>query len=502
MKKVINITLSSIVFAVEEDAHAMLAEYLEAITARLDEGDDKDEIVADIESALAEKFVAAGKSEKAAITLRDIEHAQSEMGEPAAFGEGSTTDADTHAAASAETKKRLFRDTEDAVLAGVSSGLAQYFDIDPVIVRIGFVVGAFLNGIGIIAYIILWVVVPKAETTAQKFAMRGKRVTIEDITNKVKKNLNSTPLTDPAKVNSVWRTVRELLNSVFGILGVGVRLLLKVARALLGVLFVVGGAVLTAALVSMYSIILLSEKTFLPTEAQEAIAIMLSTPLGIVAIVASCVTMLIPCLVLIIGGASLLKRHNLFTFGKTITLAVVWMIAAVLAGTTSALQAEKVWQEVGVPMETLEYLGEDFEVTITEDGIEVSSSEMFLPPLPDVSPEITSALAGITLSPTMTNLDVSGRGLTDSLPAEIRLLSRLEILDISDNNFTSVPAEVGQLQNLRVLNLSNNNLTGLPYEIGQLQNLELFDVRGNDISEFDLEIIKDRLPASTNVLVD
>jgi len=42
----------------------------------------------------------------------------------------------------------------------------------------------------------------------------------------------------------------------------------------------------------------------------------------------------------------------------------------------------------------------------------------------------------------------------------------------------------------------------LPHEIGQLQNLELFDVRGNDISEFDLEIIKDRLPASTNVLVD
>lgn len=109
---------------------------------------------------------------------------------------------------------------------------------------------------------------------------------------------------------------------------------------------------------------------------------------------------------------------------------------------------------------------------------------------------------GIEISENETELDLSGRSLAGSLKAEIRLLTKLEELDISDNDFTGLPAEVGQLRNLRILNLSNNPLTGLPYELGQLQNLETLDLRGTNYAESDLEVIQSALASTTEILID
>lgn len=99
-------------------------------------------------------------------------------------------------------------------------------------------------------------------------------------------------------------------------------------------------------------------------------------------------------------------------------------------------------------------------------------------------------------------LNLSGRNLSGSLKAEIRHLTQLEVLDISNNNFTGLPAEIGQLSHLRVLNLSHNPLTGLPYELGNLQSLEVLDVRGTNYAAADLERIVESLPDTTQVLTE
>lgn len=109
---------------------------------------------------------------------------------------------------------------------------------------------------------------------------------------------------------------------------------------------------------------------------------------------------------------------------------------------------------------------------------------------------------GIGVSQGETNLNLSNRGLEGSLKAEVRQLSKLRVLDISNNNFTGLPAEVGQLSELEVLNLSYNPLTGLPYELGNLQNLKMLDLRGMNYAKADLEVIKNSLPESVNILVD
>lgn len=102
----------------------------------------------------------------------------------------------------------------------------------------------------------------------------------------------------------------------------------------------------------------------------------------------------------------------------------------------------------------------------------------------------------------VTTLDVSGNNLTGALPAEIRMLTNLEMLIASDNKMTGIPAEIGQLNRLKTANFANNNISGLPLEIGNLSNLETLDLRGNpNVSEYDIGQIRQKIP-NANILTD
>lgn len=102
----------------------------------------------------------------------------------------------------------------------------------------------------------------------------------------------------------------------------------------------------------------------------------------------------------------------------------------------------------------------------------------------------------------LVELDLSKNNLSGSLQAEVRHLSNLRVLDLSDNNFTGVPAEIGQLSKLEVLDLSNNPLTGLPHEIGNLKNLKTLDLRGTDYSAQDLAVIQAGLSSDVTIKTD
>lgn len=359
MKKVINITLGSIVFAIDEDAYGALAVYLEQIKSNLKNSDDTQEIIDDVEIAIAEKFMARKRSEKMAVTAVDVEAVISEMGSPVEFGEGEEAQSATSEETSTpepetETKKRLYRDKDNAVVAGVSSGLGNYFGIDPVIVRLLFIVAVFFNGIGLLAYIILWLVVPVAETTADKYAMRGERVTLKDISERVKKNLDNLEQFDYSKTKGAWASVRSFLDKFFRVIGSVMMFMVLLLRYVAGLALIVFGALGVAGVVSAYSVLLLSEKVLLPSDVQMVLETLQGSTLGIIALSSSFIVMTIPLIVFIVIGASLLAKRSYFTVQNSVTLSVIWIVAAVLAGTTGALQAEQVMQQITPSEEQLQ----------------------------------------------------------------------------------------------------------------------------------------------------
>ncbi len=84
--------------------------------------------------------------------------------------------------------KKLYRDPDNSVLGGVASGLSKYFDIDPLVVRILFIVAFFGFGTGFLAYVILWIITPEASSITDKMQMEGQPVTLSNIESKVKKD--------------------------------------------------------------------------------------------------------------------------------------------------------------------------------------------------------------------------------------------------------------------------------------------------------------------------
>jgi phage shock protein PspC (stress-responsive transcriptional regulator) len=186
MKKTFTINISNMVYHIDEDAYALLRTYLEKIEIALASEADKKEILEDIEARIAELFTERIKDFKEVITLIDVEKVISVLGDPSTFasdGEFSEPQEKTQRVYS--TRRRIYRDPDNRIISGVSGGLGAYFNADPVIFRILFLVFAF-TGAGFLVYVIMWIVIPEAKTTAQKLEMRGEPVTLENIKNFVK----------------------------------------------------------------------------------------------------------------------------------------------------------------------------------------------------------------------------------------------------------------------------------------------------------------------------
>lgn len=195
MKKTITINLNANIFHIDEDAYELLKSYLRSIESHFLNSDERKEIMADIEARLAELFRAGSANPNMVVTIEDVEKVIGILGRPEEIaGEESAASGKEQYVYS--RPRRLYRDIDNRIFGGVCSGLAAFFDIDVLLARILAVLLVFAGGGGLIVYIILWIFVPAAVTTAQKLEMRGEPVTIRNIGKavreefeQVKKNL-------------------------------------------------------------------------------------------------------------------------------------------------------------------------------------------------------------------------------------------------------------------------------------------------------------------------
>jgi len=189
MKKTLTINLSGIIFHIDEDAYEMLGNYLNAIRKSFSASEGRDEIMTDIESRIAEMMQEKVGQAKQVVTIADVEQVINTMGKPEEFGTepgelGSEPPGDLGTSStdsSAKSRRRIFRDPDDKILGGVCSGIGAYVDFDPIWIRLVFALTFFFFGSGFLFYLILWMVIPKAKTSADKLEMRGEPVNIDNI---------------------------------------------------------------------------------------------------------------------------------------------------------------------------------------------------------------------------------------------------------------------------------------------------------------------------------
>ncbi|MBN1597236.1 MAG: PspC domain-containing protein [Bacteroidales bacterium] len=274
MKETIKVNLGGQLFNLDKDAFERLAKYLDTIENkfRTNPG-EASEILEDIESRIVELLQEEYQDPSTqVVSLETIDKIIGKLGNADDMEDATEREEETYSAGSSANyqqssgKKRLYRDIDNSVLGGVAAGLGAYMGIDKVWIRVIFIIFTFVNvvfipflqfsGLGLIAYVILWIIIPPARTTAQKLEMSGKAVNVENIKDSVKKEYEKVKTGVSNIPNSKeYKNIESAVSEFFSILGNVLLVFIKVIGALVAVSliialiavligFLVGGAAL------------------------------------------------------------------------------------------------------------------------------------------------------------------------------------------------------------------------------------------------------------------
>ena len=233
MKKTYNINLNGQAFCIDEDAYAKLQVYIDTLEKYYLAEEDGKEIMADIESRIAEllrEFLQ--RNHKEVVSLPEIDKVIEIMGTPEVIIDEDTQESSTPRQ---EIKRKLYRDADHRVVGGVASGLATYFGIDSAWIRVAFIVLSLFYGVTILVYLILWIAIPKAITARQKLEMKGKNATVSNIEKNIRDTYNQ--VKKKSKLNRFFSRTGEIINEFVQIV---IRFIGKIALVLIALLAIIG----------------------------------------------------------------------------------------------------------------------------------------------------------------------------------------------------------------------------------------------------------------------
>src|SRR5688572_28615300 len=401
MKKNISINISGIIFHIEEDGYENLRKYLDSINKYFASFEDSSEILADIESRVAEIFLSKLNEGKQVITSDDVTSLIATMGSVSDFkaaeeqeftqtsGSGSSSGTSSSSDTSTgkeqktftsprqllrderrkilggvcsgmatyfnvdpiwirllfaltafaygitiiayivmwivvpgsteldepDTGKKMFRDPERKVIGGVSGGIAAYFGIDLLVVRLLFVIFTIFFGVGFIIYIVLWIALPEAKSLTDRMEMQGEPVTLSNIKSNIKKNLNVDPNKEETPFTKLLLLPFRLIGILITVLGKILVPILEVLRVVIGITVILFGLALmfTAVITSGALVGLFSSTAFSwPWVHYDE----LSMPLEVFAnslsgwlILAALIAAIVPTIFIMILGASIIARR-------------------------------------------------------------------------------------------------------------------------------------------------------------------------------------------------
>ena len=351
MNKTVTINISGIIFHIEEDAYDSLSKYLSTIKGYFSKTDGGNEIMSDIEARIAELLQARINVSKQVILMNDVEHVMNIMGKPEEFGaeqgkEENTAKEDYAEYSEQKIKRRLFRNPDEKAIGGVCSGLAAYFNIDTVWVRLAMFLLIFFGGLSLWVYIILWIVIPEAKTTADKLAMRGEQANInsifksfqeeaedmknrgkrqfksfqeeaEDMKNRGKRQYEDVSNTMRNNFSYARNSTAGVLNTFFNIIG-----------RLIGLFLIfIGGIMLFAYVTSLFGISVLNSNNDITHWRHVIFESSSDYALGVFAFI---IVVGIPVMMLVYAGVKLLFRIHYSNRWLNLGLGILWTIGLVI----------------------------------------------------------------------------------------------------------------------------------------------------------------------------
>lgn len=365
MNKTININLGGYFFHIDETAYQKLRRYLDAISKSLsDDPQGKNEIIADIEARISELLSEKITEARQVVNEQDISNIIKIMGEPEDYEENETgyTDNSSSYQRKKTSNRKLYRDGDDKFLGGVAAGVGHYLGIDAIWLRLLLIALFFSAGFGFLIYIILWVLLPEATTTAEKLEMEGEHVTIDNIEKKIREEFSAIKETLEDGANNVKKKVADGfqkngkkatsgLQELIGVIGIIFSVLFNMIGKFIGVIIIIFSAIILVllflAIFSLGSFELLGygeDFINLPNFMFDSLI-----PYWVLAI-ALFVLIGFPFLILFVLGLRIISS-NIKKLGKTVSLSLlgIWIIAlltllftGIELGTSSAYNGTKI----------------------------------------------------------------------------------------------------------------------------------------------------------------
>jgi len=371
MNQTVTVNISGIVFHIEVDAYENLKKYLNKIRSYFKNAEECDEIMTDIEARIAELFNEKITSQNQVVSTKDVDEVITIMGKPEQYLDEDEEQEEQNFSSSQRTyttAKKLFRNPDERAVGGVASGIAAYFGMATIWMRLFFILTFILVGFGPILYIILWMVIPEAKTASDKLQMRGDDVNIDNIGKTFKEEADRMSENFREKGQQYGKKAEAVAGGFLNAVVQIIQGILKVFGKIFGFIFLIVG---TFWLVGLVSMLVGSEMVFSITndgifslESSEFFnVIFVSENQFHLAVVGVILAFGLPIIMLIYGGVKLLfnvKTPN----GVGVGLFILWVIGLFMCAM------------VGIRMGT--ELSQDENVVAVEKVITLNDNEFYI----------------------------------------------------------------------------------------------------------------------------
>ncbi len=420
MNQTLTINISGIVFHIEVDAYDTLKNYLNKIKSYFNNSEEREEIMLDIESRIAELFGSMMNEKNQVITSTDVENIIVIMGKPEQYlSEDEEETEEKVKENNIKGDKKLFRNPDERTLGGVCSGLGSYIGIDTVWIRLFFVVALFF-GFGIPTYIILWIVMPEAKTASDKLKMKGEPINIQNIGKKFEEEANKVSGNfkniDAKKFTS---KLGSILENIFGAIGAILTTIFKILGKVIGVVFLIFGTfllvVLFGVLFGSNAIISITNDGVFSIDSSEFLSyIFISKDQQYLAVLGVILTIGIPILSLIYLAIKLLFKVKIH-YSVGLSLGILFVIGISFC----ALIGIRMGTECGNDEEIIK----THQIAATNQVLMITSPNELLPGKGILEDKFTSiSIDGEMMYQSFVILEIE-KSKTDSIQLEVRISS-------------------------------------------------------------------------------